>query len=268
MKEQPVNKPFRFRPAFTLIELLVVIAIIAILAAILFPVFAQAREKARQSACLNNQKQIGLGLMHYAQDYDDTLPTRYGGSCPNPPTATSDCTGTPPRQRTWKDMLMPYIKSVDVYRCPSNSTAEKFDVRGFFPAGYSMFLPNGAFNVMEPGAAFPQPLAGLGQPSYSVIIFETSSLFPDGGPYSAYVEPAVASTTQAAAPSSWYSGHSRRRGNMIFMDGHAKYRALKDTYIEQNGFNNWRVSKALSDAANNQLYFRLLTDLNKYPDKD
>src|SRR5262249_15795329 len=62
------------RPAFTLIELLVVIAIFAILAAILFPVFAQARAKARQAACLSNMKQIGLGLMMYAQDYDETLP--------------------------------------------------------------------------------------------------------------------------------------------------------------------------------------------------
>src|SRR5438132_6104464 len=62
------------RPAFTLIELLVVIAIIAILAAILFPVFAQAREKARQATCLSNLKQIGLGVLMYAQDYDETMP--------------------------------------------------------------------------------------------------------------------------------------------------------------------------------------------------
>ena len=60
------------KKAFTLIELLVVIAIIAILAAILFPVFAQAREKARQASCLSNEKQIGLGLMMYTQDYDET----------------------------------------------------------------------------------------------------------------------------------------------------------------------------------------------------
>ena len=65
------------RNAFTLIELLVVIAIIAILAAILFPVFAQAREKARSASCLSNEKQIGLGLMMYTQDYDETYPTAY-----------------------------------------------------------------------------------------------------------------------------------------------------------------------------------------------
>src|SRR6185436_4509460 len=67
-------RPTRLRAGFTLIELLVVIAIIAILAAILFPVFAQAREKARQAACSSNMKQIGLGLMMYTKDYDETFP--------------------------------------------------------------------------------------------------------------------------------------------------------------------------------------------------
>lgn len=77
----------RARRGFTLIELLVVIAIIVILAAILFPVFATAREKARQAACLSNLKQIGLGAMMYAQDYDESLPFWQAAYVTNPFTA-------------------------------------------------------------------------------------------------------------------------------------------------------------------------------------
>jgi prepilin-type N-terminal cleavage/methylation domain-containing protein/prepilin-type processing-associated H-X9-DG protein len=91
------------RRAFTLIELLVVIAIIAVLAAILFPVFAVARAKARQVACLSNTKQIGTALIMYAQDYDDTL-------VPND--------NYPLGTLYWFDMLQPYIKNDDVFTCP------------------------------------------------------------------------------------------------------------------------------------------------------
>src|SRR5690349_4121179 len=82
-KERIMHRKERIEKGFTLIELLVVIAIIAILAAILFPVFAQAREKARQTTCLSNTKQMGLGLMMYAQDYDETMTPAYYYGNPN-----------------------------------------------------------------------------------------------------------------------------------------------------------------------------------------
>lgn len=90
--------------AFTLIELLVVIAIISILAALLFPVFAQARAKARQTACLSNCRQIGLAFMQYAADYDDCLPLSTDSG----------------RDLSWVNTMQPYIKNRQIYRCPDD----------------------------------------------------------------------------------------------------------------------------------------------------
>lgn len=96
--------------AFTLIELLVVIAIIAILAAILFPVFAQAREKARQTSCLSNTRQIGTALMMYIQDYDETI-------------VLNNSNGAPlPERKVWIDLLDPYMKNDGIKVCPSATT--------------------------------------------------------------------------------------------------------------------------------------------------
>jgi prepilin-type N-terminal cleavage/methylation domain-containing protein/prepilin-type processing-associated H-X9-DG protein len=112
------------RRGFTLIELLVVIAIIAILAAILFPVFAQAREKARAATCLSNIKQLALGISMYAQDYDESMPYNYayegqitGGNCVQ---------RTPIVLRWWQDFVRPYIKNEQVYLCPSGGTGRVF----------------------------------------------------------------------------------------------------------------------------------------------
>jgi prepilin-type N-terminal cleavage/methylation domain-containing protein len=98
----------RNRRAFTLIELLVVIAIIAILAAILFPVFARARENARRTSCLSNLKQLGLSIMQYTQDYDEKLP----GSRKYFPTSPNAYT-------TWVTLLQPYARSTQLYTCPN-----------------------------------------------------------------------------------------------------------------------------------------------------
>ena len=111
MKNTQINTTRKTRSAFTLIELLVVIAIIAILAAILFPVFARARENARRSSCQSNLKQIALGIKQYTQDYDEKFPNQVvgGGSATNPPVG-------------WADEIQPYLKSTQIYQCPSENT--------------------------------------------------------------------------------------------------------------------------------------------------
>ena len=124
---------YRRNSAFTLIELLVVIAIIAILAAILFPVFAQAREKARQASCLSNTKQIGLGVMMYVQDYDETYPCAAFWDS-SKPFASDFYLWTSQR------CVQPYIKNGDIYRCPSDSFApiKTTDLTG---AGFPSTIP-------------------------------------------------------------------------------------------------------------------------------
>jgi len=105
------------KAGFTLIELLVVIAIIAILAAILFPVFAQARAKARAITCVSNLKQLSLGLLMYAQDYDETFPQWHWDAAY---VAGNSWDGTPPNDGTtlWWNAIYPYVKSVGVFQCP------------------------------------------------------------------------------------------------------------------------------------------------------
>ncbi len=108
---------------FTLIELLVVIAIISILAAILFPVFARARENARRASCLSNLKQIGLGVMMYVQDYDEYYPvySYASGTTPEMPSSLWSNRGGGGYNWYWPAQLFSYTKSAQVFRCPSSS---------------------------------------------------------------------------------------------------------------------------------------------------
>jgi prepilin-type N-terminal cleavage/methylation domain-containing protein/prepilin-type processing-associated H-X9-DG protein len=113
------TRPQESAKGFTLIELLVVIAIIAILAAILFPVFAQAREKARAISCLSNQKQIGTSLLMYVQDYDEQFPSGSKLSYPNGPTNLNQLLAGV----GWAGQIYPYTKSAQILKCPDDSTS-------------------------------------------------------------------------------------------------------------------------------------------------
>jgi prepilin-type N-terminal cleavage/methylation domain-containing protein/prepilin-type processing-associated H-X9-DG protein len=142
------------KKGFTLIELLVVIAIIAILSAILFPVFAQAREKARQTQCSSNLKQLGLAFMQYAQDYDEAMPG-------------SDFWGL-----KWAGHVYPYVKSADVFHCPDDSNgATTSNGVSLYPLSYVENCAIGQFsgsNRIQQGC----PLAALTAPTSTVLLYE------------------------------------------------------------------------------------------------
>ena len=122
--------------AFTLIELLVVIAIIAILAAILFPVFAQAKAAAKKAACLSNTKQIGVAVLMYLNDFDDMTPSLYGAGIPG--AGTSQSTSTSPAVDVWQ-LIMPYTKNLNVFYAPEYSLQNSHCIQYTYPGlpGYS-----------------------------------------------------------------------------------------------------------------------------------
>jgi len=147
------------RKGFTLIELLVVIAIIAILAAILFPVFAKAREKARQTSCASNMKQLGLGFAMYVQDYDEKFPSGNVGSN----NGNSDETG-------WASQIYPEVKSTGVYHCPDDNTQPQTANGGtVVPISY------GANSNVSGSVA----LASFLSSSSTVLLFEVSGVTGD-----------------------------------------------------------------------------------------
>ena len=163
----------KMKKGFTLIELLVVIAIIAILAAILFPVFAQARDKARQSACLSNVKQIAIALQLYADDYDETFPVTLDQDCV---ADWKDATyGTNPgwgnmtnlNEHSIKILLQPYMKNIEIFCCPNATRIRQYDA----DYGFGSYLWNGG--VM--GYKFGTPtLAALNNPSSIALTMERS----------------------------------------------------------------------------------------------
>jgi len=190
------------KPGFSLIELLVVIAIIAILAAILFPVFAKAREKARQTSCLSNVRQLATAFMSYAQDYDENLPGagpldwRLFGSPYNQPAHWVWCEPGDAPITDWtvlvpRGSLITYIKNVQIYRCPSAANADTKTL------SYTM---NSGANMVS--------LAAFIHPAPTVLLVDESASLNDG-----YFAPG------ADTPSYIHSGGA----NFNFADGHAKW---------------------------------------------
>lgn len=139
---------------FTLIELLIVIAIVAMLAAILFPVFSRVRENARRASCASNLKQIGLGIMQYSQDYDETMvPVALEGSCYSSPAGSTVGTGGAcGGNYKWMDLINPYVKSEEIFNCPSaviKTNSVKYDYAN--GTRYGHYSANAAYYGAAPG---------------------------------------------------------------------------------------------------------------------
>ncbi len=184
----------RRKDGFTLIELLVVIAIIAILAAILFPVFAKAREKARQSSCNSNVKQLGIAMLQYVQDYDEKFPPNYMGKWDDPgldPIGLD--TGDGLNYHWWDCRITPYLKSVQIWRCPSTSA----------PVSYGNDFGRPAF-IFDSAPA----LAIFARPAETIMIGEKGA---GGGPY-------ILSDVYYACAMRHNEG-----SNYVMVDGHAKW---------------------------------------------
>ena len=207
MKINPISHK---RSAFTLIELLVVIAIIAILAAILFPVFARARENARRSSCSSNLKQIGLGVIQYAQDYDERMPaTRSNGF-------------------NWQINLQPYIKSYQVFACPSNTRNTVPMQDGGLPSvvSYGASRVNGTLGQGDNGAAFGDrdkvgpSLSDFSQVSQTIMVSDCNSDNTDFRITQGSVTSTDTGNTTPVTPL-LFVGHLGTM-NCLFVDGHVK----------------------------------------------
>ncbi|MBI5832309.1 MAG: DUF1559 domain-containing protein [Armatimonadetes bacterium] len=202
--------------AFTLIELLVVIAIIAILAAILFPVFAKAREKARQTSCLSNLKQLGLAVMQYCQDHDETYPLSYQD-------VSSGAGSAAQIPLTWPNRIQTYIKSNQLYACPSDSRPPNVDFAGCRPILQS-YAWNRWVGLDIPGWGYFNrlSLAGVVAPANLVLFGDDSSDWLTagyGGRFNTLDSPDWFESLDVQV----FAGRHMKGDNMVFADGHAKW---------------------------------------------
>lgn len=218
----------RPKSGFTLIELLVVIAIIAILAAILFPVFAQARAQARKTVCLSNLKQLALGTMMYVQDYDEAFPVRFG----------SASSGSAP----WAESIQPYVKNKQIAACPDMiPEVQRNAFLGTYGwMGYGM---NTYLWVNATSATGPATLASLPSPAQTAM--QADSTFDDFSPRARRRGRVAWANTPSGSPytlpcSTVRTRHGNADGNNLtgggssvsYADGHVKYHTASQIYFE------------------------------------
>ena len=209
--------------AFTLIELLVVIAIIAILAAILFPVFLTARAKARQTQCANNMRQIGKAVQIYADTWDGMYPpNRFGGGI-------------------WKHAIRSYLPSMSIYICPSNEAywwpqpgVSKMDETGDFPIsyGYNGLIFHEGYNK---GAGYK--MSRIRDAGRTIYILETRGRYPDLGPWMLYYDDSRINDDGpylASKQMGFFQIHTSKQANWLFCDLHVAALTVPRTCVPNN----------------------------------
>jgi prepilin-type N-terminal cleavage/methylation domain-containing protein/prepilin-type processing-associated H-X9-DG protein len=269
------SRSHRTQAGFTLIELLVVIAIIAILAAILFPVFAQARAKARQASCLSNQKQVGLGIMMYAQDYDEILPGNSSlenisdARWPDSTTAHSAGLSEPlgwmqpydianaGTHRIWARDIQPYIKNIQIFRCPETRprSADGPCTAGANTCEVNDVVNAGNGNLLLNGIPASKSLAAIPNPADIIFTHEVRN----------YNRVAQEKPRQKRSNRLWtgfthayYDRLHNDGANLLFCDGHAKWQRRDSIRFAQFGAPpelnpGMPTHFALDDAATNAL---------------
>ncbi len=208
---------------FTLIELLVVIAIIALLAAILFPVFARARENARKSSCQSNLKQLGLGIAQYTQDYDESFPIS-DNAYPGGASGFSTTIVFGPTE--WPGKVMPYLKSRQIFRCPSSSPHPS-NVAGTGDNALSYWAVGGLFTKPAPA---PVSLADVLTPAETPIVYDDLDAYFSGR---VVFRPNWTTTTTYNAATSFTLIRKPVHldfENVLYADGHVKSQKPETLY--------------------------------------